>query len=194
VFSGYIEVLSRRSIKEFLKTMPLLRLVFPALVLLVYLALWHADPENTLAALQISIKILTRTLLPICIIFLLIIGLNVFLHPPHLLKFLAQGTSIKKKFFAAVAGIISAGPIYAWYPLLKELREKGAEDSLVAVFLVNRAVKPFLLPMMISFFGWTFSLAFTLLIVAGSIGVGAVVGALSDRPAGSHPSDERRKG
>jgi len=164
------------------------------LVLVLYFALWHAAPEKTLAALQISIEILIRTLLPMCIIFLFMIGLNVFFHPPLLSKFLAKGTPIKRKLFAAAAGIISAGPIYAWYPLLKELCEKGAEDSLVAIFLVNRAVKPFLLPMMISFFGWTYALAFTFLILAGSLGVGSVVGALLDRPAGSHPNDERRKG
>jgi hypothetical protein len=49
------------------------------------------------------------------------------------------------------------GPIYAWYPLLKELREKGAANSLIAIFLGNRAVKPFLLPIMISYFGWVYA-------------------------------------
>jgi len=49
--------------------------------------------------------------------------------------------------------VISMGPIYAWYPLLKELRGKGATNSFIAVFLGNRAVKPFLLPIMISYFG-----------------------------------------
>jgi len=39
---------------------------------------------------------------------------------------------------------------------LKELRKKGAADSLIAVFLGNRAVKPFLLPIMISYFGWVY--------------------------------------
>lgn len=165
-----------------MKIIPFRRLVFPASVLVVYLALWNAVPEKTFAALQISMEILIRTLLPMCIIFLFMIGLNIFLHPPHLLKFLAKGTPIKRKLLAAIAGTISTGPIYAWYPMLKALREKGAEDSLVAVFLVNRAVKPFLLPMMISFFGWTYALAFTLLIVAGSLCVGSVVGVLLDHP------------
>lgn len=137
-------MVSRRSKKDFLKIKPSLQPAFPVSVLVLYLALWHAVPGKTLASLQISIDILIRTSMPMRIIFLFIIGLNVFFHPPHLLKFLAKGTPIKRKLFAAAAGIISAGPIYAWYPMLKELREKEAEDSLVAVFLVNRAVKPFL--------------------------------------------------
>jgi uncharacterized membrane protein YraQ (UPF0718 family) len=110
------------------------------------------------------------------------IALNMLLKPPHIAKFLGRGTTIEKKLFSAVAGIISAGPIYAWYPILKDLPEKGVQPSLIAVFLVNRAVKPSLLPMMVSFFGWTYVLVLTLLTVVGSLCVGLVVGALLDSP------------
>jgi len=109
-------------------------------------------------------------------------GLNFFLKPPQPAKFLAKGTSVKAKLLSAAAGVISAGPIYAWYPMLKDFRERGAAHSLIAIFLVNRASKPFLLPMMISFFGWAYVLAFTLLTMAGSLCVGIAVGALLDRP------------
>jgi hypothetical protein len=53
------------------------------------------------------------------------IGLNVFLKPPDLAKLLVKGIAIPRNLFSAAAGIISAGPIYAWYPVLKDLREKG---------------------------------------------------------------------
>ena len=69
------------------------------------------------------------------------------------------------KYLSALAGIISTGPIYVWYPMLKDLREKGAKHFLIAVFLVNRAVKPFLLPVIISFFGWIYALVLTVLTV-----------------------------
>lgn len=64
------------------------------------------------------------------------------------------------------------GPIYAWYPLLKELREKGAGLFPIAVFLYCRAVKPFLLPIMISYFGWQYVIILTVLTVLGSIAIG----------------------
>ncbi len=61
----------------------------------------------------------------------------------------------------------------------------GYRFSLIGVFLVNRAVKPFLLPVMVSIFGWTYVLILTLLTVAGSFSVGFVVGALLDSRNGS---------
>ena len=169
--------------------MPSIRLVFPLSVLGLYLVLWHVAPEKTMVALRSSIGVFSHVLLPLGMVFLIMTGLNVFLKPPDLAKFLGKGTAISRNLFSAVAGIISAGPIYAWYPLLKDLREKGAEHSLIAVFLVNRAVKPFLLPVMISCFGWTYVLALTFLTVAGSLGVGFVVGALLDSPTASGRND-----
>jgi len=53
------------------------------------------------------------------------------------------------------------GPIFAWYPLLKTLKEKGASDFHIANFLANRSVKPVLPPLMVANFGWRFSLVFT---------------------------------
>ncbi len=157
-------------------------LVFPLSVLGLYLVLWHVAPEKTMVALRSSIGVFSHVLLPLGMVFLVMIGLNVFLSPPDLAKFLGKGTAIPRNLFSAFAGIISAGPIYAWYPLLKDFREKGAEPSLIAVFLVNRAVKPFLLPMMISFFGLTYVLALTFLTIAGSLCVGFIVGTFLDSP------------
>ena len=77
------------------------------------------------------------------------------------------------------SGIISMGPIYAWYPLLKEMRKKGATNSLIAVFLGNRAVKPFLLPIMISYFGWVYVALLTLFTISGSLAVGYLVNTLA---------------
>jgi len=50
------------------------------------------------------------------------------------------------------------GPAYTWFPLLKNLKKKGMRPSLLVAFLNNRAVKIPLLPMMIFYFGWSFTL------------------------------------
>jgi len=168
--------------KKWPKVVPFTRLVFPLSVLGLYLLLWQVAPEKTMVALRSSLSVFAHVLLPLGMVFLVMFGLNVFLKPPDLAKFLGKGTTISRNLFAAVAGIISAGPIYAWYPLLKDLREKGAEHPLIAVFLVNRAVKPSLLPMMVSFFGWTYVLALIFLTIAGSLWVGFVVGRFLDAP------------
>ena len=136
-----------------------------------------------------KVKHIRLILLPLILVLLFMIGLNIFLRPLRLAKFMGRGTTVKRKLLAAVGGIISARPIYAWYPMLKDLRDKGAEHSLIAVFLVNRAIKPFLLPMMISFFGWAYVVVLTLLTVAGSLFVGAILGALLDSSTGRPPND-----
>jgi uncharacterized membrane protein YraQ (UPF0718 family) len=160
-------------------------MVFPVSVLGLYIVLWRVAPEKTILALRTSVDIFSHVLPSLCLVFLLMMGLNLFMKPPYLAKFLGKGTAIPRNLFSAVAGIISAGPIYAWYPLLKDLREKGADNALIAVFLVNRAIKPFLLPVMVSMFGWTYVLSLTLLTVAGSFSVAFVIGTLLDSATAS---------
>jgi len=154
-------------------------------VLVLYLVLWSVAPQKTWLATRSSLGILYHVLPSLCLVFLLMAGLNLFLKPVHFANALRKGAIIRQTLLAALAGIVSAGPIYAWYPMLKDLREKGADHSLIGVFLVNRAVKPFLLPVMVSIFGWTYVLILTLLTVAGSFSVGFVVGALLDSRNGS---------
>jgi uncharacterized membrane protein YraQ (UPF0718 family) len=160
-------------------------LLFPASVLLLYLALWVVAPEKTWLAMRNSLGILYHVLPSLFLVFLLMVGLNLFLKPPHFSNMLRKGAGIRRTVLAVAAGIVSTGPIYAWYPMLKDLRERGADQFFVAVFLVNRAVKPFLLPVMISMFGWAYVLILTLLTVTGSLFVGFVVGAWVDSPTGS---------
>jgi len=59
--------------------------------------------------------------------------------------------------------------------LLKDLREKGAAHSLIAVFLYNRSVKPFLLPIMIAYLGWIYVVILTIMTVIASFATGYVI-------------------
>jgi uncharacterized membrane protein YraQ (UPF0718 family) len=73
------------------------------------------------------------------------------------------------------------GPIYAWLPFLKALREKGASDFHLANFLSNRAVKPVFLPLLIVYFGWRFSLIFISLNMVGALFVALLVAFFSKK-------------
>nr|WP_320015263.1 hypothetical protein [uncultured Desulfobacter sp.] len=152
--------------------------LFLLLVIGLYLGLWWITPEKTAVAFQISIDCFCRLLLPFFLVFCFMVALNLFLTPPQFEKVTQKGSGVKQALFAAIAGILSTGPIFAWYPILKDLRDRGAAPSLMAVFLVNRAVKPALLPMMISLFGWPFVLLFTLLTVSASFCVGFCINRL----------------
>jgi uncharacterized membrane protein YraQ (UPF0718 family) len=67
----------------------------------------------------------------------------------------------KREFFGSIIfGIISSGPIYAWYPFLKQMREKGVSLGAIASFLYARAIKIPFLPFLIYFFGFKYAFAF----------------------------------
>ena len=153
--------------------------LFPAVILAVYGILFAVMPDRVSLALKSSGNIFLNMLIPLCLVFVLMILLNLFLKPAQIAKFLGKGAGIKGTLLPAAAGIISTGPIYAWYPLLRDLREKGAGNSPIAIFLYNRAVKPFLLPVMIAYFGWEYVIILTVLTVLGSIAIGYSLSALT---------------
>jgi len=134
--------------------------------------LFFVSPDKAGQAIKSSGNVLLSMLIPLCLVFFIMLLINLFLKPASVAKFLGKGSGIKGIILAAVAGIISTGPIYAWYPLLKDLKDKGAGESSIAIFLYNRAVKPFLLPVMIGYFGWLYVVILTILMVLASIAVG----------------------
>jgi uncharacterized membrane protein YraQ (UPF0718 family) len=150
-------------------------LLFPAFILAIYGALFSVTPDKAVEALGSSVKILLHIAAPITLVFCIIVVTNLFLKPAQVARFLGSESGIRGMVFSAVAGIISMGPIYAWHPLLKDLREKGAANMLIAIFLGNRAVKPFLMPIMISYFGWVYVMILTFFTITGSVAAGYVV-------------------
>ena len=154
-------------------------ILFPVLILLIYVVLFAVMPEKAIAAFKSSGKIFLNIIMPLGFVFILLVVLNLFLNPAHIVKLFGKKSGIKGIMLSSTAGIISMGPVYAWYPLLKELREKGAANSLMAIFINSRAVKPFLLPVMISYFGLRYVIVLTLVTMAGTIVAGYITGVLT---------------
>ena len=159
-------------------------LLFPGSVFAIYGILFAFKPDKASMALRSSGSIFLNLIVPLCFVLILMLALNLFLKPAHVARFFGRGAGIKGIILSVAAGIVSMGPIYAWYPMLKELREKGAGSSMIAIFLGNRAVKPFFLPIMISYFGLTYVLILTVLTILGSLAVGYSVGALVKENSG----------
>ena len=152
---------------------------FPLVVAAAYLLLALLSPDRAARALGAACRVLTQVSLPLLLAFAMMILLNRFVTPAHATRFLGRKAGWPGLVFSSLAGILSMGPIYAWYPFLVSLREKGASAFHLANFLGHRAVKPVLLPVMIAYFGWRFALAFTLTgmlsAVLTAMGVGALV-------------------
>jgi len=150
-------------------------LIFPLLVLVIYGVLFVLTPEQALAALKSSGKVCLTILPSLALVFVVMLSLNLFIKPAQIVHLLGSGANIKGILLSVAAGIISMGPIYVWYPLLKELREKGAGNMPIAVFLYNRSVKPFLLPVMVAYFGWVYVGILTVVTVLASVVNGYLV-------------------
>jgi len=157
-------------IKSFAKSVRL-----PAGILVIYLILLAVLPEKSIVAFEACGRILKSLIVPFCLVFVVMFLMNLFVKPTQIVRFLGKGAGIKGVILSVAAGIISTGPIYAWYPLLKDLKEKGATNYLVTVFLYNRAVKPFLLPIIIGYFGWIYVVILTIVTVIASVVVGYIV-------------------
>ena len=148
---------------------------FLIIVLIAYVVLLLADRPHALSALEKSGSILL-SLLPL---FLLIITLtaliNYFLKPKQIIKHFGKDSGAKGVLYALIGGIISHGPMYAWYGMLQDMRSHGLKDGLIAVFMYARAVKLPLLPFMVDLFGLLFTIVMTLYILIASVVQGKVI-------------------
>lgn len=156
--------------------------IFPLCVGAAYPILWGVSPERTVQALRAAGHVLEQAAVPLLLAFLMMLLLNLFLTPAHVSRFLGRKAGILGILLSSAAGILSMGPVYAWYPFLASLRRKGASDFYLANFLSNRAVKPALIPLMVTYFGWGFTVIFSVFGVLNAF-VAAVIVYLVTRSA-----------
>jgi len=136
-------------------------------------------PDKGMASLKGFAHVL-GTLVPILVVVVLLSALlQRFVNPRALAKHLGDESGVRGWMIALAAGVVSHGPMYAWYPMIQDLREKGAKDGLIVAFFYARAVKLFLLPMMAVYFGVTFTVVLTVLTLLAAWGQGVVMDRIS---------------
>ena len=148
---------------------------FLCLVLVLYFFLFFFEPERIMDSLKSSGMMCVK-IVPILLVVIAFMGiLNFFLNPKSVTKYIGRESGIRGWFWAIVTGILSHGPIYLWYPLLKQLREQGMRNGLAAVFLYNRAIKIPLLPVMIYYFGTKFVIVMLVYMILASLAEGKII-------------------
>jgi len=148
---------------------------FLGFVFIFYLLLSIFDLENVYKSLQASLDIIIQILPILILVILMMVVINLLLKPKTVSKLLGGESGIRGWLLAIFMGILSHGPIYVWYPLLKNLKDSGMKSGLVAVFLYNRAVKIPLLPVMIYYFGIGFALILTFYMIIASLLEGKII-------------------
>jgi len=157
---------------------------FLIIVITLYIVLFLLKPDKIINSLSASRDIFI-SIIPVFILVIFLMGIsNYLLKPKKVLKYLGKKSGFKGWFLSALFGILSHGPIYVWYPLLKDLKEHGMRTGLVAVFLYNRAIKIPLLPIIIFYFGLYFVIILCIYMIVASIFQGKIVEIIEDKYIG----------
>jgi uncharacterized membrane protein YraQ (UPF0718 family) len=155
--------------------------LFLLIVMCLYALAYLVDAELTLNALVFATELLFRLSPLLLLVFALMLVSNLLVKPDWVRANMGKGSGLRGWSIAMLGGILSAGPIYAWYALLKDLKSKGMRTGLIAVFLYNRGIKLPLLPLMIHYFGITYTLVLAAYMAAFSLLGGILLERIVDR-------------
>jgi len=148
---------------------------FLLIVILIYIVIFFTKRNAIIPSLNFFLMIIKKIIPIFLLIFILLFLINYLINPKKIVSFLSKGSKVKGWLIFVVSGILSTGPIYAWYPLLKELQEKGIRNGYISAFLYNRSIKIALLPLFIYYFGVTFVVILSLVMIAASILQGVIL-------------------
>ncbi|WP_457594069.1 permease [Hydrogenimonas sp.] len=146
---------------------------FMGAVMLLYGALFFYDAGRAEAALRKSAVVFVEILAIFSVVVFLTAAINYYVRANELARHLGEESGMRGQLIALAAGVLSHGPMYAWYPMLKDLRSHGMTYGLMAAFFYARAIKVPLLPIMVDYFGLAFTviLSFYILVAAWIQGV-----------------------
>ncbi len=160
--------------------------LFPLGVGCLYGAGMMVAPEKTIRAWSLCCSMAEQLAIPLCLALVTMVAFNRYVSPALVARFLGQNTGLKGILLSSLAGILSMGPIYAWYPLFKSLKDKGAATFIIANFIGCRSIKPPLFPVLIGYFGWRFASVF----VVTSLTVALATASIVARACPSAPGTE----
>lgn len=155
--------------------------LFLALVLTAYGATAWIDPGLARDAFADFLSVFGKVMPVLALVFVMLFLGELFLSPKRVEGWLGQRSGLRGWILALAAGVLSSGPVYAWYAMLAELRSKGMRTALAAAALYARAIKLPLLPFLAHYFGWRYTLVLSLFVAGFSILNGLIMERL-ERP------------
>ncbi len=150
---------------------------FLIIIILIYFLLFIFKQDLFSSSTNFFYNIFLKIIPIFILVFVLMALTNYFVTPKIIMKHLKE-KGIKKWFFIILGGILSTGPIYMWYPLLADLKNKGLSYGLIACFLYNRAIKIPLLPIAFFYFGWKYIIILSFVMIIISVIQGMVINKL----------------
>ncbi|MDO5302061.1 MAG: permease [Tissierellia bacterium] len=114
--------------------------LFQLILIIAYGALFIINPQKGMASLGSSGYFLKEMLMIMPVIFMLTALLDLWVPKEKIVAFLGTGSGIKGILLSFVVGSISAGPIYAAFPMCRMLHKKGASIRNIVIILSAWAV------------------------------------------------------
>lgn len=155
--------------------------LFLLLVLAAYGVVGAVDAQMASQALGFFGTVMWKVLPVLGGVYLLLLTADLLLEPTWIKRYLGREAGIKGWLIAAVGGVLATGPVYAWYAVLGELRQKGMRGPLATVFLYARAIKLPLLPLLVHYFGVAYALVLCVYLLGFSIVSGILMVKLEER-------------
>jgi len=148
---------------------------FILIVLFLYVLIFLFDFSHFSLINTIFIRIVLNLLPLFGLIMILMPLFNIIINKKTIKSNLRTANSIKLWIFSIIGGILSTGPVYIWYPLLSDLRDKGLKYRYIVAFIYNRAIKLPLIPVLIYYLNAKLVLILFLIMIIFSVIDGLVV-------------------
>jgi uncharacterized membrane protein YraQ (UPF0718 family) len=161
---------------------------FMGMMVALYGILYLVDSGKITGAFKYSGGILLDVIPILIFVYVFMLGMS-FVDEKKLKKYINKAPRLIKYTIMSLLGTLSHGPIYAWYPFLKDLNEKGISKGNIASFLYARGIKLTLLPMLIAFF----DLKFAVILAVVTFFFGIVEGYIIDMTSKSKKQSEALK-
>ncbi len=148
---------------------------FLVIVIVAYLSVLFFSKSKFFAIWHSFYKLMFNIIPVLFFVFILMFLVNYFVNNKILKKYMWEESWLKWWFIAIFGWILSAWPIYAWYPLMEDLQRKWIKDRYLAAFLYNRGIKFQWAPILIGYFGLSYSVILLIVMAVMSVLQGVLV-------------------
>lgn len=146
--------------------------IFLGIVVVLFAIVSFIYPTKMEPILLMFKKLMLQILPILVLVYVIMLLTNYFVDNNKLKKYMGEDAGFRGWVISIISGILSVGPIYMWYPLMKDLQLKGVKNKFLVTFLYNRGIKLQWLPMLILYFGLKYSLTLLIVMAVMSIPLG----------------------
>jgi len=126
--------------------------LFLVVILILFFVFFIVNPEKGNKIFVFYKHLLGQVLPILALVYFILLATNYFVNNQKIKQIMLETSGFKIWIFTILAGILSVGPVYMWFPLLKDLKEKGIKDRYMAAFLYNRGIKIQWIPILVLYF------------------------------------------